>query len=452
MKWQLEHQTEPERCPLTLHSWSIYPSIYNDNNNACVRCFTDHWHDRVPIWRTLQEPDLNVEKWNSKASGIGYSIWTNPWRSQWAPPVANEFICSDCWDLEFRPRPHPAQEEVGKRHLRCLCARRQDLGTLLVCRKWYEEAGAIFYARNTFAFESAAVLTGFVTSLPPRWKPKVSRVSIMAYHPDDKQGPVEEASGWEGNHKLSRVWPLLHQLPRLSYLELDAHFLSRAKTASRLLKLSLQNVRRVCFVMHNPLRTNYAIGSPFIWPEYHNARLIVGGFAEEVARAIKGQKPRRGLRRTQQASILAAAAREEGSESQIMGLNVKDYHLGMESGNTYHSTSATAYARLWWAEQKANTNGSGGAAAHFSRLNGLHAYIGTEYTHLNGIQERWNTEQHWRHWKPTSLRNSDFGLRNPAVWREAAGWEVLFPIQAEEFLDESAREWRGWEALSGIEV
>lgn len=349
-------------------------------------------------------------------------------------------------DLEFRPRPHPAQEEVCKSHLRCLCTRRQDLSIFLVSRQWRDEAGLVFYTRNTFAFESAAVFTGFVTCLPQRWREKITRVSIMAHHPASPTGPVETSSGWEGNRKLARVWPLLHQLPRLSYLELDAHFLSRPKTAARLLKLTLRNVRRVCFVLHNSWRKSKP--SPWVWPEYRDARLVVGGFAEEVARAIKGQRPRRGLRRGGVAGICCASEREEGMQARVMALHPEAYADGMACGNVYNSVSATAYARLWWAEQK--HHGSGGAA-HFSRGNGLHAYIPTEYSHFNCIRVE-TREGHWRDWTATRYCEEDFGLRNLARWREAMGWEVLFPIHPEEFLDESQKEMKGWMALSGIET
>jgi hypothetical protein len=120
----------------------------------------------------------------------------------------------------------------------------------------------------------------------------------------------------------------------------------------------------------------------------------------------------------------------------------------MGCGNVYQSVSATAYARLWWQEQKNHVSGT---AAHFSRLNGLHAYIPTEYTHFNGIRVE-TREDHWREWRPTEMRADDFGIRNLAVWREAAGWDFLFPIQPEEFLDESQKEMRGWDFLSGIEA
>ena len=312
-----------------------------------------------------------------------------------------------------------------------------------MCRLWREEAGAVFYSQNTFAFESAAVFAAFVLSLPQKWREKVTRVSIVAYHPPAPDG----ASGWEGNRKLSRAWGLLQRLPRLAYLELDARFLSRAKTAQRLLRLTLRNVRRVCFVARNLWRGSRA--SEWVWPEYRDARLIVGGFAEEVARAIKGQRPRRGLWRTGRDSIRLASEREEGMEAYVMALDAEACWSGMGGGNIYHSVSATAYARLWWEEQRRFASGSG---AHCDRLNGLHAYIPTEYTHFHSIRVE-GREEHWREWwQRTSLRSEDFGIRNLGAWREAAGWEVLFRIQAEEFLDETQKEWRGWEFLSGIET
>jgi hypothetical protein len=123
----------------------------------------------------------------------------------------------------------------------------------------------------------------------------------------------------------------------------------------------------------------------------------------------------------------------------------------MGCGNIFFSASSSAYARLWWKEQKRGAGAGNGNAAHFDRGNGLHAYIGTEYTHLNGVRVE-TREGHWRDWTPTTLRHDDFGIRNLAVWRERAGWEFLFPIQPDEFLDETQKEIRGWEYLAGIEA
>lgn len=467
VKWQLPHNRTPEACALISNSWTIYPEIGSRMKNTCMRCFTDHWRTRIPLWRGLQDRDESVEKWNRNAAGLGLRVWQNPWRSQWAPKVANEFICSDCWDQEFRPKPNPAQENVGgKSHLRCLCARRQDLGVFLVCKQWNEEAGAVFYTRNTFAFESAAVFTAFITSLPRHWREKVTRVSLMAYHTPEPQGPEEEYSGWESNRRLRGVWPLLHQLPRLSYLELDAHFLTRAKIAHRLLKLSLRNVRRVCFVMHNVWPSNTSEGSKWVWPEYHCSRLLVGGFAEEVSRGIKGQKPRRSLLRPQSKALEVSCERMAETEAATMALDSEAHEEGMLPGNIYDAASISIYNHLWWEEEaKAGFAGSAGSthtvkttnARDVSGLNNLHAYIPTPHTHFHSLRHT-TRDSHWRSWISTTLYSDDFSEKNTPRWRVMAGWNFLSGIDAKGFLwDDLVQIWmeetENWlfEGSSGLE-
>ena len=101
VKWQFPHLYTPESCPRLLSNDDLTPELrvcqMYGGRHTCVRCVTGHhFNQRSPLWLSRQDP--------------GYSTWMNPWRSMWAPEVRNEFVCSDCWDEEFRPRPHPQQK------------------------------------------------------------------------------------------------------------------------------------------------------------------------------------------------------------------------------------------------------------------------------------------------------------------------------------------------------
>ena len=129
------------------------------NEYTCVRCCT--WHDE-----------------NKRFKKIG---WEHPWRSKYAPTPANRLMCSDCWDEHFRPRPCPPcppRPFRSRTHsnglpavegIPCLCARRTDLDVLLVCWRWYMEAGHVFYTRNTFAFEDVSSFVQFAQNLWRDW-------------------------------------------------------------------------------------------------------------------------------------------------------------------------------------------------------------------------------------------------------------------------------------------
>ena len=201
-------------------------------------------------------------------------------------------MCPDCWDERWREDVEgvPWPKESGAR-LKCLCARREGLQVLLVCRQWYVEAGHIFYTRNTFAFESAGILTDFVHNLRPYRRLLLTKVSLMAESIDPQSEdatPEEEASGFESSKKLAKAWSALRTLPALTYLELDALFLTRAKTVRGMLHLGRLNVRSVCFTARNPAPPNPG-GSTSIYPAFQQPILVVGCLAEEVARKIKGE-------------------------------------------------------------------------------------------------------------------------------------------------------------------
>ncbi|KAK4508235.1 hypothetical protein PRZ48_001973 [Zasmidium cellare] len=222
---------------------------------------------------------------------LGLETWQNPWRSVWAPPRRNPYLCTQCYDTFHRPKTIPRPESLP-----CLCARRQNLDVLLVCKKWYHEAATVFYTRNTFAFETPSTFVPFITTLPSQWRAKISKISLMAFHPLSP-GSIDVDSGYPANTPIFPkrwvgVYPLLrNELPALTSLELDSRLLKNPKTVKALLQLRLHNVRRISFVERpqhtrqlNSLWTN---GTDKIWPAMACRTLIVGGFAEDTAKAMK---------------------------------------------------------------------------------------------------------------------------------------------------------------------
>ncbi|KAK0959151.1 hypothetical protein LTR91_021001 [Friedmanniomyces endolithicus] len=226
-------------------------------------------------------------RWTFKGSWETLAF-VSPWRSKYAPPQLNPYICTDCYDEKWRTCPQP-------RSLPCLCARRSDLDVLLVCRKWHEEAGEVFYRANTFCFEDTDALAGFVAKTRPKWCRAVTRVSLMAW----SNGPDlsdRDDYDWEGVETLEpRTMSLLRQaLPNLAYIELDARCLANVKYVRTLLRVGLMQ-RRVVVHFALPARKRRAIFGPegdaeYPWPRLANRLLLRGGFPEEVARAMKGER------------------------------------------------------------------------------------------------------------------------------------------------------------------
>ena len=151
----------------------------------------------------------------------------------------------------------------------------------------------MFYARNTYASEDGATLVDLIGSLDARWRYTLTRVSLTAKLVSISSAiPSEQdrQSGFESGKKLAAVWSTLRQLPSLSYLELDALFLTRADTVQSLLRLGLRNLRRVNSTLRNNPPQPLEVGCQHVFHRFAAPSLLVGGFAEEVARAIKGQR------------------------------------------------------------------------------------------------------------------------------------------------------------------
>lgn len=312
VKWNLEHSTDC--CLRDSVDSVVLPRIrefdwvayryrgYLTSQDTCVRCLTGHHHQRVPLWNR-EDPSLLV--------------WQNPWRSEWAPEILNEFVCSDCWDMDLRPDEHPhAMKAFRAGVMKCLCARRKHLQVRLVCKRWSEEAGRVFYTNNTFAFENTRIFVSFATNLPQHWRALVSKLSIMAYDTDSgSHAGTTEAhlnrmlSAPEHHNTLAALWHPLRSFPALSSLQLDATFLTRIDCIQSMLRLGLRDLRKVRFTIRNRrgFCVQYNGGSRFIYPEFVQARVLVGGLAEVVSKAIKGQRSA-WLKRKE--NIVTAAARE----------------------------------------------------------------------------------------------------------------------------------------------
>jgi len=273
-KWDLLHHPS---CPLiTSPLLNIHP--VPDSTWDCVRCRSS---SNVALWRNRHRPT-----WAHRIPICG--TWVDPWRSAWAPTQRNEFLCTGCYDTYFRPRPFPECHE----ELRCLCARRRDLGTLLVCRSWYREAGAVFYRENTFAFETIEAFRGWMENLRAEWCGVVGRVSIVMAAPLPDEGGRQNGEALPVvSNKSTTVGTLLRRLPSLHYLELDALLLTNPVVALHLLGAGLLQNLRIRFLLRRPARFTPTSGSVVeVFPALAHRHVLRGGLPEEVARAMKGQQ------------------------------------------------------------------------------------------------------------------------------------------------------------------
>lgn len=163
---------------------------------------------------------------------------------------------------------------------------------LLVCKRFYDEAGHVFYTENTFAFENSSSFVSFFGNLAPRWRDSVSKVSLLAFKTPATAQEAEE--DWEPSTRLAPVWSLLRRLPSLSQLELDALFLTRLKTVRAMRKLGMRNLRAVRFVQHRydeEWATRCVPGEmAFVWPNLAVRTMVEDGFAGQIARKVKGQR------------------------------------------------------------------------------------------------------------------------------------------------------------------
>ncbi|KAI0403617.1 hypothetical protein F4802DRAFT_599009 [Xylaria palmicola] len=265
VKWTATHMTDcPLRSPkLTATPFQdIHPRL-GSSGETCVKRAQS-----ARSWRRRVRP-----------------IWRDPWRSEWAPPITNEFLCSQCWDSEY----HPDYDRLCYVCVPCLCARKRRAGgfaALLVCQAWYEEAARVFYSRNTFAFVSPEECIFFFEQLDPRWSALVSKVSLMACGPQRFAHKVL----WDWAHVIAmrKAWVFLEKLSALSELELDALFLDDPKCVSLFESSPLRNLRKINFMQPMPIEPATA-PREFVWPRKALQKEVdYNESITDIARRIKG--------------------------------------------------------------------------------------------------------------------------------------------------------------------
>jgi len=267
VKWDLRHLDSCERSGAKTVSDYTRPSHHTledaENIYVCAEC----------------GPVTHERNWRY-AFTRGYEVYVSPWKSQWAPDQTNAFLCTNCYDDRWRTRPFPQPT-----NLPCLCARRRNLETRLVCRQWNSEASLVLFSENTFAFDDCASMENFFSAIPRHWKTMITKVSLLLPFWNDDSDSIEVAV-------LARFLSILDELTWLQYLELDAKLLNEEVTASSLLDRNIASLRGVSFVVQCPFREilSHRVEPPtYIWHEFKGRHLLKGGLCEYVARSIKSQ-------------------------------------------------------------------------------------------------------------------------------------------------------------------
>ncbi|KAI2615351.1 hypothetical protein GGR54DRAFT_650396 [Hypoxylon sp. NC1633] len=206
------------------------------------------------------------------------------------------------------PDPRPVQDiAISAIHsLPCLCARRNNLQPLLVCHKWYAEAAFVFYSQNTFAFADPNECSRFLARLRPEWKQAISSISLFSlqeisvennelpWHPlvtaEDELYDLPMKVRHRGG--FGETWQLLRKLPNLSYLELDARYLTRLRLVRILRGGPLRNLRTLQFTMTSPLVTTN-LTQVFVWPRQALRIPIIDDdhLIKDITRWIMGRQP-----------------------------------------------------------------------------------------------------------------------------------------------------------------
>jgi hypothetical protein len=267
VKWDLRHLEGCERSAANTVSGYTRPSHHSlsdsDNIYICAEC----------------GPSTHERNWRH-AFTRGFVVYVSPWRSKWAPEQTNPFLCTNCYEDRWRARPFPQLT-----NLPCLCARRKNLETRLVCRQWNEEASLVFFSDNTFAFDDCDSMEIFFSAIPRQWKTAITKVSLLLPFWEDDSDSTDVAL-------LAKSLFILDELTWLQYLELDAKLLNQELAASALLNCNISSLQRVRFVIQCPLRGLHLrkMGPPtYVWRELRGRHLLQGGFAEYMARSMKAQ-------------------------------------------------------------------------------------------------------------------------------------------------------------------
>ena len=289
-------------------------------------------------------------------------VWVHPWRSTWAPEQSNPYLCTVCYEerrektdqrLNWK-RNRKWERRHGKekaspwstststssvsqsgyltspflwalRTMPCLCARR-DLSVLLVCRRWSEEAGRLFWGGTRFAFGRTRECAAFLRALSPRSRSLIRSVSLMGTADPSRDRPEElvpttpigerrhipMSAGWPAEKAargawgsgrdsagLRAAWAELARLPALRSLELDALYLTSRNCLPYVFFSGSQNGYRpalpatladIRFVQACPTKDK-ELGRRFVWPRLA-ARFTVEneGTAGLAVRAMFGEE------------------------------------------------------------------------------------------------------------------------------------------------------------------
>ncbi|CZT18644.1 uncharacterized protein RCC_04488 [Ramularia collo-cygni] len=269
VKWDVRHLMTCQRSMEKTTSGYIPPSHHDlpesENIYICAEC----------------GPVTHERNWRH-AFERGYKVYESPWRSTWAPPQSNPFLCTICYDERWRSRPFPEPT-----NLPCLCARRKNLEVRLVCRQWNVEASEVFFSENTFAFDDSPMMGCFFSAIPQHWTALITKVSLLLplWKEDDNESIPNTAT-------IAASLSILDDLTWLRYLELDAKLLNKKETATALLECHISSLRQVRFVVECPYKEMYwrEVEPPtYVWAELQNRHLLVGQFPEVVARSMKSQ-------------------------------------------------------------------------------------------------------------------------------------------------------------------
>ncbi|KAE8383809.1 hypothetical protein BDV26DRAFT_1728 [Aspergillus bertholletiae] len=262
----------------------VQPCKFNYSHN--FRC-KPLWYEYPGPAHTAHGPDSNMNfacadcRWHVWHQGL--PVFVSPARSQWAPPMTNEYLCDNCYSQNIRAKrePHPTL-----RNLKCLCARRENLGIFLINKQFYTEASHVFWTENCFAFENPTILIDFLSGIRPQTRSLITRISFMI-------DPDEVGVSLDRKH-VQQCWRLLRLCDGLTELELDQFFLSNLRWV-----LGIKNITpktRVVF-MRTPERAEILYLMTYdqrIWKGVSRRQPVKNILTDTLADSMLRQKPMTG--------------------------------------------------------------------------------------------------------------------------------------------------------------
>ncbi|KAL2796270.1 hypothetical protein BJX66DRAFT_142823 [Aspergillus keveii] len=183
-------------------------------NTGIIGFYTTIFND-LYYNRKFRCADCSTRRWRAQ-DATGETFTETPARSVWARPKRNPYLCDRCYpEMQYRLglEKWPSMTE----YLHCLCARRENLGVLLINRRIYDEAWPIFWAENTFAFENGRLLGDFLEEIPQEKRARIRSIALLS--PEETLMDIEE-------EELRDCWSLLRACTGLRVLELDAGLLN----------------------------------------------------------------------------------------------------------------------------------------------------------------------------------------------------------------------------------